>query len=52
MEFTDILMWVLAEAEPAKKGMPMVPHIYAIPILFLIGVGLGYWYRGRKAGKS
>ncbi len=49
MEFTDLLIWAIAAAE-GKKGMPLVPHVYAIPILFLIGIGIGYWYRGRKAG--
>ncbi|MFQ5956915.1 MAG: hypothetical protein ACE5KK_04005 [Candidatus Brocadiales bacterium] len=49
MAFTDLLMWVIAAAE-GKKGMPLVPHIYALPILFLIGIGIGYWYRGKKAG--
>ncbi|MEE9584488.1 MAG: hypothetical protein V3W51_03310 [Candidatus Brocadiales bacterium] len=49
MEFNDLLMWVIAATE-GKKGMPLVPHVYAIPILLIIAIGIGYWYRGRKAG--
>lgn len=50
MELADIIFWVLAAAE-GKKMPPLIPHIYVIPIVFLIGVGLGYWYRGRKTGQ-
>ncbi len=49
MEFSDLLVWVIAASE-GKKGMPLIPHIYTLPILFLMGVGVGYWYRGKKAG--
>ncbi len=48
MEFSDLFVYVIAAAE-GKKGMPLVPHVYAIPILFLIAVGVGYWYKGRKS---
>jgi hypothetical protein len=50
MEFGYLIYWVLAAAEGQKKIPPLIPHIYVIPIVFLIGVGLGYWYRGRKPG--
>lgn len=49
MEFTDVIYWVLAAAE-GKKLPPLIPHVYVIPIVFLIGAGVGYWYRGRKTG--
>jgi len=49
MEFADVISWVLAAAE-GKKMPPLIPHVYVIPIVFIIGVGVGYWYRGKKAG--
>ncbi len=49
MEFADVIYWVLAAAE-GKKMPPLIPHIYVIPIVFLIGAGVGYWFRGRKVG--
>jgi len=49
MEFADVISLVLAAAE-GKKMPPLIPHVYVIPIVFIIGVGVGYWYRGKKTG--
>ncbi len=35
--------------ESAKDilGMPLMPHLYAIPISILLGAAIGYYLRGR-----
>ena len=40
--------------EAFKKifGMPLFPHLYAIPLSMILGVAIGYYLRGRIEGES
>lgn len=47
---TDTLMWVLAQAEPAKKGL-LSGKVIVIVVAVILVAGLIYWYRGRGGAK-
>ena len=45
---TDTLMWVLAQAAPAKKGL-LSMKVIMIVVGLLVVIGGVYWYRSRGA---
>lgn len=49
MEYTDTLMRVLAQAEPAKKGVLSTNTIILLLVGLIVVAGVIYWYRGRGA---
>lgn len=49
MEYTDTLMRVLAQAEPAKKGLLSTNTVILLVVGLIVVAGVIYWYRGRGA---